>query len=197
LVRKEFIETYVIDFLDRWLADPKAPGKMQEALRRLEKSKRGFQATTKATQAKIAALDRKIGKGSENLLLADAANVPELSDLLGQWRRERERLQADLEKAARSPGGATLDQTARRAVEEIGRLRENLLTGKPALVRNAVKTLVSEVMLWWGKDELGRRRVERVKITVKLQRGFVSSGSNTASECRRWGTAGPSRPPAT
>jgi DNA invertase Pin-like site-specific DNA recombinase len=191
MVRKEVIETYVIDFLDRWLADPKAPEKMQEAIRRLAKSKRGFQTTTKATQAKIAALDRKIGKGSENLLLADAANVPELSDLLGQWRRERERLQADLEKAARSPAGATLEKTARRAVEEIDRLRENLLVGKPALVRNAVKTLVSEVMLWWGKDELGRRRVERGKITVKLQRGFAGSTSNTASECRRWGTAGP------
>jgi site-specific DNA recombinase len=190
-VRKDVIEGYVIDFLDNWLGDPKAPGKMQEAIRRLEKSKRGFQATTKALQGKIAALDRKIGKGSENLLLADAANVPELSDLLGRWRQERERLQAELEKAAVSPSGATLEKVARRAIEEIGRLRENLLGGRPAFARNAVKTLVSEVMLWWGKDELGHRRVERGKITVKLQRGFVGSSSSIASGCRRWESAGP------
>jgi site-specific DNA recombinase len=141
-IRKESIEGYVLGFLDKWLKSPESIAAIKAAIHRLEKAKQRFHATAASLQTKIAALDRKIAKGSENLLLADAANVPELSELLGQWRKERERLQADLERAAVNPNDNDPGKIARRAIARMGKMQESLQAGDPALVRAAVKQLV-------------------------------------------------------
>jgi len=117
-IRKEQIEGYVLGFLDRWFQSPESTEKIKAEIHRLEKSKRGFQRATVGLQTKITALDRKIAKGSENLLLADSANVPELSDLLSRWRKERDRLQAELETAATCPNGNDLAKTAKQAASQ-------------------------------------------------------------------------------
>jgi DNA invertase Pin-like site-specific DNA recombinase len=178
-IRKEQIEGYVLGFLDKWLQAPENVEKIKAAIHRLEKSKRGFQGAAKAAQTKITALDQKIAKGSENLLLADSANVPELSDLLTKWRKERDRLQAELEDAATCPNGNDSAGIAKRAISQIKRLRDKLNTANPALVRAAVKELVSDVSLFWEQDGERYRRLAKGVISVKSTCGFALDGSNT------------------
>jgi hypothetical protein len=196
-IRKESIEGYVLGFLDKWLKSPESIEAIKAAIHRLEKAKQRFQATTAALQTKIAALDRKIAKGSENLLLADAANVPELSDLLGQWRKERERQQADLERAATSPNDNDTAKIAKRAIARMGKMKESLQAGDPAMVRAAVKELVADVSLYWQQDGPRYRKLSKGVLTMQSPSGFVPDSSNIVFARRRKESGGPSRRPAT
>ena len=195
-IRKEQIEGYVLGFVDRWLQSPENVQKIKAAIYRLEKSTRGFQGATKGLQTKITALDRKIAKGSENLLLADPANVPELSDLLGRWRKERDRMQADLEAAAKCPNGNDSTKTAKRALANIKRLREKLNTADPSLVRAAVKEMVADVSLFWEQDGERYRRLAKGVISIKQPCGFVRDSSSIVFARRPRETAALSRRPA-
>ncbi len=172
-IRKEQIEDYVIGFLQKWLQAPENVDKIKASIHRLEKAHRTYQGTAKALQATIAALDRKIAKGSENLLLADPANVPELSALLCQWRKERERHQAQLEAAAKSPNGQNAAKIAKRALTHLEKLAERLNAADPALVRAALKELVSDVSLWWEQDGARYRRLAKGVISVRYASGFA------------------------
>jgi DNA invertase Pin-like site-specific DNA recombinase len=196
-IRKEQIEGYVLGFLDKWLQAPESVEKVKAAIHRLAKSKRGFQGAARGLQTKISALDRKIAKGSENLLLADSANVPELSDLLGRWRKERDRLQADLEAAGKEPTGHDMANVTKGVISYIKKLREKLSTADPALVRAGVKELVADVSLFWEPDGERYRRVSKGIIAIKPPSGFVLDSSSTASARRPRETAALSRRPAT
>jgi hypothetical protein len=196
-IRKEQIEGYVIGFLQKWLQAPENVEKIKATIHRLEKAQRGFQGATKGLQTKITALDRKIAKGSENLLLADPANVPELSDLLSKWRKERDRLQGELETAAKSPNGHDSAKIVKRALSHMGKLRERINAPDPAMVRAAVKELVADISLFWETDGERYRRVSKGVISVRYASGFALSSTNTASAHRRRESGGPSHRPAT
>ena len=195
-IRKEQIEGYVIGFLETWLQSPENVEKIKTSIHRLEKAARGFQAAAKGIQTKITTLDRKIAKGSENLLLADSANVPELSDLLTKWRKERDRLQAELEAAAKNPNGHDSAKIAKRALAHTGKLRERINAADPALVRAAIKELVADISLFWEQDGERYRRLSKGVISVRYASGFALDSSSTASARRRRGSGGPSRRPA-
>jgi site-specific DNA recombinase len=184
-IRKEQIEGYVLGFLEKWFQSPESVEKIKTQIHRLAKSKRDFQGAAKGLQTRISALDRKIAKGSENLLLSDPANVPELSDLLGKWRKERDALQAELERAAACPNGTDAAQLVKRAEASIKRLREKLNATDPSLVRAAVKEMVQDVTLLWEQDGERYRRVSKGVISINQPSGFMRSNTNTASECRQ------------
>ena len=190
-IRKEQIEGYVIGFLDKWLSAPENVEKIKASIHRLEKAERGYQGATKSLKTKITALDRKIAKGSENLLLADPANVPELSDLLSKWRKERDRLQGELETAAKSPNGHDSAKIAKRALSHMKKLRERLNAADPALVRAAIKELVADISLFWEPDGERYRRLSKGVISVRYASGFALDSSSIASARRPRETDGP------
>jgi DNA invertase Pin-like site-specific DNA recombinase len=155
-VPQEAIENYTLELIEKRLTSKEATDQIRAAIHQEAKRGDSFKATAKATQAQIAALDKKIARGSENLLLADPENMPDLSRLLADWRKERAALQDSLQRAAAAPGGMTPDQLANSAIAELKRLRTHLRAGDPSKVRAVLKSLVAEIPLWfepYGKQK--------------------------------------------
>jgi chromosome segregation ATPase len=122
---------------------------IKAAIYRQAKSKDAFKSDTKAQQARIAALDKKIAKGIENLLLANPDDMEDLSKLLADWKKERTQLQTELETTITTAGGLTPDEKAKRAVAELDHLRNSLSASDPMLVRAGLKALIAEIPLWF------------------------------------------------
>jgi hypothetical protein len=113
-------------------------------------------------------MDKKIQRGTENLLLADPDDMGDLSKMLGEWRTERTKLQNQLEREATAPAGMTAKQRADKAIAELKRLRNYLKTRDPAKVRAVLKVLVEEVRLWF--EPYGKQK--------RLAKGYIRFANN-------------------
>jgi len=150
------IERYILGVIEKRILAPRAIAKVKQAVLRRARSKKVVQNETKSLRTKIEALDRKISKGSENLLLASPEHIDDLSRMLGGWKSEREQLQMALERAATNPDGMTPEKLAEQAGAELRRLAGYLKSHDPMKLRGVVKAMVEEVRLWWepyGKNQ--------------------------------------------
>jgi len=169
------IEDYVLGVIEKRLLGDDAIDRIRRAIHRRAKSRTGFKDRTRVIKSRIETLDRKIGKGSENLLLADPDHVGDLSRLLAEWKQDRDRLQAKLERVATNPHGQNPEETARRVEAELTRLRDHLRTGDPVKVRAVVKSMVEEVRLWWKPYGKRQKRLARGVLTLKNSLEVLSS----------------------
>ncbi len=150
------IENYALGLVERRLGGDEVAEQICAAIHRQAKEAASHKSATESLRSRIAAMDKKIQRGTENLLLAAPDDMPDLSRMLGDWRTERAKLQDQLEREATAPAGMTADQRARQAIAELKHLRERIAADDPALVRAAVKELVDEVRLWfepYGKQK--------------------------------------------
>jgi site-specific DNA recombinase len=149
-------ESYVLDVVHKRLFQKDVLKQIKSAIHNQAKSKDAFKSDTKAIQARIAALDKKIAKGTENLLLAKPDDMDALSELLADWRKERTQFQTELEITITTAGGMTPDEKEKQAVAELDHLRKSLSASDPMLVRASLKALISEIPLWfeaYGKQK--------------------------------------------
>jgi DNA invertase Pin-like site-specific DNA recombinase len=171
-VRQDHLERYIMGVVTQAVSSPEATQQITDAIRQLAKTKRnGGGAELKA---KIRAMDAKIQKAAENVLLADADAVPELTKVLDQWRRQRATMQARLDTLA---WGNEPDQErlAEKAIAELSRLREHLEAGDPSRVRQVVRAVVSRITLWW-KDKGKRRQLFRGMIEFNRNGAMPTAG---------------------
>ena len=180
-IRQGPIEDYVLGVIEGRLLAEDAIDRIKREIHRQAKAKPEFKGEARGLKAKIDAMDRKIAKGTENLLLATPDHIDDLSTMLADWKRERNQLQSKLEKVAASPDGRTAEETAQRACAELKRLREHLKTGDPMRIRAVVKSLVKDVQLWW--EPYGKRNKRLVRGEIQLRGGLevLSSGMKTGS----------------
>lgn len=174
------IEDYVLKVVHDRILAPDAIEQLKKGIYRKAKSSPRFKKDTKALAAKISALDQKIAKGNENLLLADPRDMNELSTLLRAWREDRAKLQESLEAAATTVEGKTAEQLATRAIAELGRLQKQLKTGDPMRVRSVIKAVVEEVSLWWephGKQTRFARGVIQLRAGIEPLSGVPRTTS--------------------
>ena len=134
-IPKKTIENYVLGMLEKRLGGAEVVKQIREAIHRQAKQTSTFEATADSLQGQIGALDKKIKRGTENLLLANPDDMPELSRLLADWRKERTALQNRVEREAKAPAGMTAEARAEKAIAELKRLKTRLKTGDPAQVR--------------------------------------------------------------
>ena len=73
----------------------------------------------------MANLDRQIARGKENLLLVDAADLPDLKQILDGWREERDETQAALEVERTSNAGSQ-ELDADDVLAQLDHLEEHL-----------------------------------------------------------------------
>jgi len=142
------LENYILGAIEKELFQPAILRKVKAAIFRKAKSATAFKSDTKSLQGRVAALDRKISKGTENLLLANPDDMADLSAMLAEWRKERARLQTELENTITTAGGDR-EEKARRAVKELDNLKANLKAADPMRVRAALKALITEIRLWF------------------------------------------------
>ncbi len=114
-------------------------------------------------ETRLAALDRQIAKGKENLLLVDAADVPELTQVLSGWRDERSDVQSQLE-AERANEREAPDLDADRVLAELEELEEHLSVDCAPLAKAAFSRLFKSVTLFWKQVGPRRRELERAEV---------------------------------
>ncbi len=175
-VRQDAMEDYVLGLLEKQLLSKQAVDQITRAIHRQAKSRTGFKDHTKALKSQIETLDRKIAKGNENLLLAAADHVADLSTLLGEWKSERDRLQKELERTATSPDGKTTESRTKQAVAEIERLRKHMKTGDPMKMRGVIQDIVEDIELWWEPYGKRNKRLARGVLSYRKDLEVLSRG---------------------
>ena len=179
-LRQDAIESYVLDYIYNRLCTSSATKAIEQAIHRQVKAGKGSQNDTRSLRAKVAALGKRIAKGTENLLLAKPEDMEDLSRLLAGWREERAGLQSELEGTA---AAKTLPaDKARRAVAELDRLRTHLKTGDPMKVRAVVKAMISRIELWW--EPHGKRKRLAKGLIVNCEARSTMRSSPAGGWCR-------------
>jgi len=179
-VRQDQLERYIMGVVTQAVSSPEATEQITEAIHRLAKGKAIGTSGDADLKAKIRAMDAKLQKAAENVLLADAATVPELTKVLDQWRQQRATMQAKLDTLAWGDKPDRL-RLAEAAIAELARLREHLETGEPARVRQVVRSVVSRITLWW-KDKGKRRQLFRGMIEFN-QNGSIPTTARKSCSC--------------
>ncbi len=194
-VRAEDLDRYVLDRIHERVCTPEVVEQVREAIFRKAKDRKAVRSAVATLKAQIEALDKKIARGTENILLANAADVPDLSALLAGLRADREKLQEELQDAAGRPGGRDPEAIAKQAVKELTRLRKHLESGDPERVRSVVRTMVEGIELWFERH--GRyHELLRGVLSFQSGEGVLRSISSTDATPLPRGIAGPSRRPA-
>jgi site-specific DNA recombinase len=195
-IRGERIEDYILEQVEKRMLAPEALKAIERAIHARAKQADGFQAATRGMRDRIAALDVKVAKGTENLLLADRADMPALSQLLGTWRDERAKLQTKVEELAATAGGKTPEDRAKRAMAELKRLQTNFRSDNPLKVRAVLKAVISECRLWWTENGERYRKIARGELAFRPFVDQMEGTDSTVSGRRRRGSGGLSRRPA-
>ena len=146
----------MLGLVEKRLGGDEVVEQIRVAVHRKAKEAASHKSTTESLRSRIAAMDKKIQRGTENLLLANPDDVADLSRMLGDWRTERATLQDKLQREAIAPHGMTAEQRAEKAIAELKHLRNLLKTSDPAQVRAVLKALVEEIRLWfepYGKQK--------------------------------------------
>jgi len=175
-IPKKVIEGYVLGLIEKRLGGDEVVKQIREVIHREAKQTTTFESTADSLQGQISALDKKIKRGTENLLLANPDDMPDLSRLLADWRKERSALQNRLEREAKAPAGMTAEARAEKAIAELKRLKSHLQAGDPGKSRHVIKTLVSEIRLWF--EPYGKQtRLAKGFIEFANELQLVTSGS--------------------
>lgn len=179
-VRQDQLDGYTFAMIEDRLLSARAVDQIRAGIHQRLRDRDAHQAAVETLKQQAATLDRKIARGTENLLLADPDHLAELSRLLADWKVERSRVQSDLERAATNPGGKNPEEIAERAVKELRRLKAYLKTGDPIKVRGVVAATVKEIRLWWEGDGKHGRRVAKGVLTFRSPVGVLKSSNNGA-----------------
>jgi DNA invertase Pin-like site-specific DNA recombinase len=142
------IEEHVLGIIEKELFQPSILRKIKAEIFNRAKSTIAFQSDTKALKSRIAAMEQKITKGTENLLLANPDDIADLSTMLGAWRKERDQLQTELESTITNAGGSP-EEKAQKAVAALESMKQNLQSKQPMRVRAALKALVEDIQIWF------------------------------------------------
>jgi hypothetical protein len=94
--------------------------------------------------------------------------MADLSEMLGEWRTERTKLQDLLEREATAPAGMTAERRVERAIAELKHLQRLLKTSNPAKVRAVLKSLIEDIRLWF--EPYGKQK--------RLAKGQISFSNN-------------------
>lgn len=173
-VSQKHIEKYVLEFIEERLTTPEVGKAIKEAIHQQAASMDGPTADVRALKARLTAVETKITKGTENLLLASPEDMPEVSAMLARWRQQRGKLQAELEAAAALAAGWSHGELADRAVAEYEKLRQHLCGGAPLEVREVIRCLIDSITLWWSTQNV-YRQVVRGEIAVSQKGSRIAA----------------------
>jgi hypothetical protein len=164
-VQQEPIERFVVGRVADLLNAPDVAGRLRENVGRRLRARPATAQAAKGIKARIEALDARLAKGAERLLLLDAADLPEASAALAAWRAERRKLAEEMGRLAAPGAGSPADETA-RVIGELDRLREDFAATDPDRLRAALQATIADVTLYWNAPA-GPRKWRR------LQRGII------------------------
>lgn len=140
----------------------------------------------KRLRAQIAALEKKIEKGTERLVIVDAADVPAVSKLLADWRTERDTFQALLRSPQSDSKGKPVgspEQIVERALKALGELERRFHVQDVLTAREAFRQAFESATIWWrSRQEPGKRIAFDVCRAVIVLRAPISCLLDSSAE---------------
>lgn len=170
-VRTDVIESALIQrFREGWLTEGGRTA-LRQAIEQLAKQQRAEQPERRGSlEGQLDKLEQQIAQGTENLLLAAPADVPAATKILAKWRKDRDRLMAELaDVTAGESRQPRLDANA--VMAELDRLEEHLDAGSVPLARSALRRVFKSASLHWV--QVSPRRCELVRAEVETAFPFA------------------------
>ena len=159
----EAVEDRMIEVLQERILDE---GRLADIAAEIAKQA-GATKATKGSAAglrqQLAKLDKQIDRGVENLMLADAGNVPAASRLLKEWRNKRERLAVELADAEHTQPHDAAGRI-KAALALATQLRERMKDGTPTSVRETLHRAFQGITLHFAKKGKRKSYVSRAVI---------------------------------
>jgi site-specific DNA recombinase len=145
-------------------------------------------------RSEIAALDRKIDKGSEQLLKVPDDLMADAAAKLREWKEKRGKLQGQLEALENPPDVEVLEEKVAAAEAQLWRLRDALGDADAADLRAVLHEVVSKIELRWDCARAkvtkgGRRRCPLLRGIIYLRpdqqtdRTVVACGTSVIPSC--------------
>lgn len=164
-IQQQPLEAVVVGHVVGLLSEPDITERLRASIARQIRKQPKATETARSIRTKLEALDQKVAKGAERLLLVDADNLADAAGVLSTWRAERQRLAAELATAEGSGRAQPGDQTT-QVLAELSRLQEDFASADPDRVRAALKATIESITLFWV-DNPSRRKWRR------LERGVI------------------------
>jgi DNA invertase Pin-like site-specific DNA recombinase len=187
-VDEKVITDLLIDqLLDVYTAPGRLEGVRRKLRERVEAKHRRAPADVERLRRRLAALDAEIRDAARNVLRAKD-NVDLLNEALSELRKQRDRVARDLAAAEQTQAGPA-DEAAGlvdQAVDRLLSLREQLKKarkqGRPELLGEVIRQMVSRVDVYFEPAEGGKRRWFRfAKAAIKLRPVVDVTGCDTQS----------------
>ena len=177
-VRSDWLDSYVLKVVEQVLCGPRAVETIKKAIRQQAKGKPTPKNQAATLKRQAAALDAKIAKGNENLLLADPAHVADLSALLTKWREEHEQLTTELGQLAGSPQGRSPAAREKHAVAAMQNIGDRLRKATPVKRRAIVRSVAAGIELWWIASGKRYRKLHKGKLSIHLPDEVLEGSPN-------------------
>jgi len=165
-IRKEPLEAFVISKMVELLSSEELEGQLKKAVAKKLQASQVTASTAESVRRQVAALNKKIAKGAERLLLLDGDDLPDASAVLAGWREQRRTLEGQLDEIETKTVSSPEQETA-RIMKELADLRKTFQSADPAKLRTALAAVIEDITLHWTKG--GPRK-------WRLQRGVIRLG---------------------
>jgi DNA invertase Pin-like site-specific DNA recombinase len=168
-VRRDRLEAFVVGKVADMLNSPEVEPTLRQAVERKLEARRHPQKSDQSLRTRIAALEKKIAKGAERLLLVAAEDLADATTVLSAWRAERRKLAEQL-AAFDSPTGDHPAFNVDQVIAELAHLRENFQSADPDRLRAALRTVIEDITLFWGPG--GPRKWRLVRGVIRFRENW-------------------------
>lgn len=161
--RADTIETGVLAKLKTFLADRKTRTAIKQEISR--RSKRAAKAFIQI-EAKLDSLKLKIERATENLALADPADIPGITKLLSRWRKEEQSVN---EKLQRANGVSSPSPEALRVLEHLDELLTKIEEADREKLSSALRSTIKRITLRRERRQHSNYRVTMWDGVIELR----------------------------
>lgn len=158
------IESFLLNLLSEYLSSER--DRLKEVLQeRTEKIPSRVVSRESTLRTQIASMERKIKRGTENLLEApDKVAVAEASKPIKEWNSNRYRLKKDLRNLLATDNQDDGDIVS-LALDELDRLEHAIEFDDVDLIKGVMQEVYSEVRLYWDR-RTAQKKTQNISISV-------------------------------
>jgi deoxyribodipyrimidine photolyase len=173
--------TLIEHFREVWLST-KGQQALRKAIGEVSKKRDADRPSQIANlEQRLESLDTQITKGTKNLLMVDAEDIPELKAVLSEWKADRATIAKQLADQSQPTDNAD-EIDADAVIEELNNLEEYLQATDSDQSRVALRRVYKNVTLFWKHGEGRYRHIEHAEI--ETHHPFALTG-NTQIQMKR------------
>jgi DNA invertase Pin-like site-specific DNA recombinase len=154
-IREKIALRAILAKLQNAFLDPENLKMLRAEVARIETERRS-EINMKKLQAQADELAHKIDQGTERIPIIPVDLVPELTSKLRQWKKEREQVLREKERAEKESLVDDLEKRIKAAEEALWNLSDAIEDHDPVLLRQVLKEMLVKVVFYWSHEKVGK-----------------------------------------